>query len=50
MLLTMKPAQTQPVAVITTVHVVQRLRIVEVFPQAIPVFHEISPGKWAKAA
>jgi hypothetical protein len=45
----MPKPQTQPVAVITTVRVAQ-LRIVEVFPQLIPTFTEISPGKWAKAA
>jgi len=49
LVIAMPKPQTQPVAVITTVRIAQ-LRIVEVFPQLIPIFTEISPGKWAKAA
>ena len=45
MLLTMKPAQIKPVEAKITVRVAIAQR-----PPAYPVFHEISPGKWAKAA
>jgi hypothetical protein len=41
------PKATHPVAVVTTVRVI---RIVEVFPQAIPVFVEAKPGQWRRAA
>ena len=46
----MQPKATQPVNVVTTVRVIQRLRIVEVFPQAIPIFEEAKPGQWRRAA
>jgi len=45
----MQPKATQPVNVVTTVRVIQRLRIVEVFPQAIPIFEE-HLGQWRRAA
>jgi hypothetical protein len=35
-----------PINVLTVV----RLRIVEVFPQAIPIFEEAKPGQWRRAA